>query len=493
MMISSKQVKSTSELADIQLIKDRSIKGVIAFTTRTFFLQIVSLLATFLLTVFLKPAEYGIFFVVSAAVNFLVYFSDIGLAAALIQKKDEISSDDLKTTFTIQQILVITLVVLAFLFSGKVALFYQLSAPGLWLFRALVFSFFLSSLKTIPSVILERQLHFNKLIIPQIVENLIFYLVAVFLAWRGWGVTSFTIAVLLRGISGLVVLYILAPWKPAFGIVRKSAKKLLSFGVPFQFNSLLALVKDDLLTVFLGKVLGFTQLGYIGWAQKWAYFPLRFFMDSINKVTFPAYSRIQKNKEMLSKAIEKSIYFVSLTIFPTLAGLFLAAPYFVSFFPKYQKWQPALLLLTFFSFNALFASISTTLTNALNATGRIKITLNLMIFWTTATWVLTVLFIKLFGYNGVGLASACVAATSWITVWLTKKVVSFSFWPNIKDALISTLVMGGCFLILSQIFIKSLFTLFIVIIIHIAIYLGIVLLLGKEKLVKEIKMVVSKR
>lgn len=477
---------------DLQIIKNRAVRGVIVLTSRTFLLQIFSLFATFLLTVFLSPKEYGIFFVVSAVVNFLVYFSDIGLAAALIQKKEDVTQDDLKTTFTIQQVLVLSLTILALFFSSSITSFYNLSLTGLWLFRALVFSFFLSSLKTIPSIILERKLHFTKLIIPQIIENLFFYTTAVILAWQGWGITSFTWAVLLRGISGLVIIYFLAPWKPAIGIVRNSAKKLLSFGIPFQFNSLLALVKDDLLTVFLGKILTFTQIGFIGWAQKWAYFPLRFFMDSINKVTFPAYSRIQHERKILGKAIEKSIYFISLTIFPTLTGLFLSAPYFVAFFPKYEKWQPALLSLAFFCVNAIFASISTTLTNAFNATGKIKITLNLMVFWTFSTWILTVLFIKLFGYNGVALASACVAATSWVTVYLAKKIVDFSFWANIKDALAATVVVAFSFLIIAPYTVKNLLALVIMILLHVAIYFGFIFIMGKEKLLKEIKIVFAK-
>jgi O-antigen/teichoic acid export membrane protein len=478
---------------DLQIIKNRAVKGIIALTSRTFLLQIFSLLATFLLTVFLSPKEYGIFFVVSAVVNFLVYFSDIGLAAALIQKKEDITGDDLKTTFTIQQLLVLSLTILALLFSPSIASFYNLSLTGLWLFRALVFSFFLSSLKTIPSIILERKLHFTKLVIPQIIENLFFYITAVILAWQGWGIASFTWAVLLRGVSGLIVIYLLAPWKPAIGIVRKSAKKLLSFGIPFQLNSLLDLVKDDLLTVFLGKILTFTQIGFIGWAQKWAYFPLRFFMDSINRVTFPAYSRIQHERKILGQAIEKSIYFISLTIFPTLTGLFLSAPYFVAFFPKYEKWQPALLSLAFFCVNAIFASISTTLTNAFNATGKIRTTLNLMIFWTSSTWILTVLFIKLFGYNGVALASACVAATSWITVYLAKRIIDFSFWANIKDALVATAIIAFSFFLIAPYVVKNLLALIIIVLVHIGIYLGLVSLMGKEKLVKEIKIIFNKK
>jgi len=481
------------EINNLELLRDRAIRGVLALTSRTFLLQLVSLAATFLLTVFLQPAEYGVFFVVSAIVNFLVYFSDIGLAAALIQKPENIKEEDLKTTFTIQQILVFSIMILVFIFSKKIVLFYKLSYEGLWLFRALVISFFLSSLKTIPSIILERGLYFEKLIIPSIVETLLFYFVAVFLAWQGYGITSFTFAVLIRGVSGLLIIYLLAPWRPSFGIVGKSAKKLLSFGVPFQLNSLLALVKDDLLTAFLGKVLTFTQVGYIGWAQKWAYFPLRFFMDSINRVTFPAYSRIQNQKEILSKAIEKSIYFISFFVFPVLTGLFLIAPYFVAFFPKYQKWQPALVSLTFFCVNALFASITTTLTNALNATGRIKITLKLMLCWTILTWGLTLILIQTFGFNGVSLASAVVAVTSWITIWLTQKVVSFSFFKNIRDAFMATFIMGFVFHLTAPIFINNLIKLFVFILIHSLLYLFIFFIIGKKRFLTEIKTISLKK
>src|SRR5688572_8540103 len=99
---------------DLHSIKKRSIAGVVALTSRTFVVQIITFVATFALTVFLSPSVYGTFFLVSAVVNFLTYFSDIGLAAALIQKKESVTKHDLKTTFTIQQALVITLIILLF-------------------------------------------------------------------------------------------------------------------------------------------------------------------------------------------------------------------------------------------------------------------------------------------------------------------------------------------------------------------------------------------
>ena len=87
----------------IKTIKERAVRGIVVLTGRTFLLSVISLVATGLLTVYLEPSEFGVFWIVSAVVNFLAYFSDIGLAAALIQKKESVTSVDLKTTFTIQQ------------------------------------------------------------------------------------------------------------------------------------------------------------------------------------------------------------------------------------------------------------------------------------------------------------------------------------------------------------------------------------------------------
>ena len=60
---------------DLELITRRAISGVVTFTLRTFFLQVFTLIATFILTVLLDPAAFGIFFVVSAILNLFVYFS----------------------------------------------------------------------------------------------------------------------------------------------------------------------------------------------------------------------------------------------------------------------------------------------------------------------------------------------------------------------------------------------------------------------------------
>ncbi|KKR87215.1 MAG: Polysaccharide biosynthesis protein [Candidatus Curtissbacteria bacterium GW2011_GWA1_41_11] len=428
------------EDVSLEVIKQKSIKGILALTSRTFVLQVIAFGGTFLLTIFLSPAAFGVFYVVSAIIAFLNYFSDIGLAAALIQKKEAVTDRDLMTTFTIQQGLVVVLVILAFFLTSVIGKFYGLDGDGQWLYRSLIVAFFLSSLKTIPSVILERKLDFQKLVIPQIVETLGFYATAVVLAWQGLGTMSFAWAVLMRSVIGLVAIYIVSPWRPSLGIDRASARKLLRFGLPFQANSLLALVKDDLLTVMLGKILTFTEVGYIGWAKKWAEVPLRLIMDSVIRVTFPTFSRLQHEVGVLGRAIEKTLFGLAASIFPITAGLLFGIAPLVSIIPRYEKWEPALLSFYLFAVASAIASLSTPLTNALNAVGRIKITLILMVLWTSSTWILTMLLVNMFGFNGVALALLLITSTLVLVVYLARSICPFSFWHSVRFPILAVSV-----------------------------------------------------
>lgn len=476
------------EELDIAAVKKRSIHGIFALTTRTFFIQIISFIVNFFLTIFLAPSIFGVYFIVSAVIAFLSYFSDIGLAAALIQKKEALNDRDLKTTFTIQQVLVLTVCGIALLCSSYIAKFYDLQPAGFQLFQALIIAFFLSSLKTIPSVILERNLNFEKLVIPQIVESLFFNVTALLLAINGFGISSFTYAVLARGISGVIVIYIISPWRISLGFSKDTAKKLLSFGIPFQLNSFLALVKDDLLMAYIGKVLPLAQVGYIGFAQKWALAPLRLIMDNIIRITFPSFARLQHDKDSLKKGIEKSLFILSFVIFPSLTGLVILAPYFIQIIPKYQKWEPSILSLGLFAINAGLSSISTPLTNALNAIGKIKITLYLMIFWVIVTWVLTPISIMWFGFNGFAGASALISTSVVLVVYITRKYINFSILPIITP-IIGSIILGFILFYASHMLIMNLLNIFMLIIVGSILYLSVVFLLARKEIIQDINLV----
>lgn len=447
---SVEQLDPTEKLS-VELIKKRAARGAAILTGRNIFIQIISFTSLGLLTVFLSPYEFGIFYIISALKNFLSYFADIGFAASLIQKKEPLTKIEVKTAFTTQQLLVISVLLIIFTLTPIVQNVYNLNQKGIYLLWALSFSLLLSSLKTIPTVLMERRLEFNKWVIPQIAETVIFNTSAVYLAWRGFGITSFTVAILLSGLISLIITYIVQPWLPQLAFSIKSFKSILKFGAPYQANTMLAMVKDDGMTLFLGGILGASNFGILGWAQKWAYSPLRFFMDQVIKVTFPAFSRMQDNKEELSKAVTKAIFFVCLLVFPALVMLLFLAPVLVEIIPKYGKWSPGLSALAILSVTSALAAITTPLTNTLNAIGKIGITFRLMIMWTVLTWVFVPFLAINYGINGAAAGFTLVGLSSFLALFIISKYVSINYLQAVIKPIVVSFILAVMLYLISSI------------------------------------------
>lgn len=452
---SVEQLDPTQEIT-IDIVKKRIVKGAAILTARTFVMQIIALLSNGLLTVLLLPPQYGIYFIVLAFKNFLSYFSDIGFAPALIQKKEKPTETELRTIFTTQQVLILFLISLVFLSTPLIKNIYQLSTEAVYLLWAVVFSLLLSSLKVIPSVLMERKLEFNKLIIPQLVETLLFNVIAVFLAWKNFGITSFTVAVLISGFAGLGVTYLIQPWMPAITFSKASLKSILKFGVPYQLNTMLAMVKDDGMILFLGSILGSSGVGLLGWAQKWAFAPLRFFMDQVIKVTFPAFSRLQDNKQELANAVTKSVLYICLLVFPALVMLILLAPSLVEIIPKYHKWSPALFALIVLTINSALAAITTPITNTLNAIGKISAHFKLMIMWTVLTWLIVPPLALNFGVSGAALGFALVSLSSIVALIYTRKFVKINYLEALGKPVILAFIVGIVVFIIKSLILLSL-------------------------------------
>jgi len=471
---------------DVASIKRKSVKGVISYSLRTGALYLVSIIATGLLSIYLSPEDFGVYFIVTAVMGIFTFMSDIGLAATLVQKKEEPSVEELRTTFTVQQILAFAILFISLLLTPIWKSQSHLSDQGLSLLYALAVSFVLASLKTIPSILLERKMEFQKIVIPQIVETIVFYSIAVYLARKGFGVSSYTAAVLSRSLAGVVVIYMIQRWPVGLSLSKNTLKKLLSFGAKFQLNDLLARIKDDLFIAVLAKFLPAYQMGLIGWAKRWSMFPYQFSVTSVVSITFPTFSRLQDNNELLKKALEKSLFFISLIIFPLLTGIVLIATPLTELIQEYQKWRPAIPSLMFFCVNIAFAALANPLINTLNAVGKIDKTLVLMSLMTLATWGLTPIFIHFFGPNGVSIASAAVASLSLLAVIEIKKMVALNFFESIWRQTVSTVLMGSLLYETQKFWANSWTGLITAILLGATIYVLAMGLLGFSKLKNEI-------
>lgn len=437
----STSVTPSTQVPSIEKIKQKSLIGATSFFLRTAILQGIGLIAAILLSAFFTPQDFGIFGFVIQIVGLLTFFSDIGLAAALIQKRAEPTLADFRSAFTAQfilSLLIFALVCLILMFGFVQE---KTGSAGVWILLALGASFPLATLKTIPSIILERKLEFSKVVIPQIFEQLFFYSILVYLAWNGMGALAYAYAIIVRSIVGVIVMWLIQPWSIGFGLQLEALKGLLKYGIQFQANDLLARVKDQLFFLFLGLLLPLDVFGYIQWAKNWSIYPYNLTVQNILAITFPTFSRLQHDTVLVKKAVEKSIYFISTAIFPILITMSVFALPITIIFPVYEKWQPALLSLALFNANVALSAITNPIINAINAVGKISITLKLMVLWTLLTWAVTPLLLWLFGYNGVALAAVVVALTALVVVNIGAHLFKISFWQQIFKQLIASVAM----------------------------------------------------
>jgi len=428
------------EEIDLQQIKKKTTKNVFFLSLRNIGIQAVSVVGFFILSILLGAGEVGLFAIVAESIGILGYFSDIGLAAALIQKRDKVKKAELQTTFVIQQILVfLCLVVISIVFS-RISQNKGYGPKETWIFVALCFSFFIASLKTIPSVLLERKLNFKLISTIDVTENVSFYVVAVIFAALGFGAYSYAIATFVRSTLGLIMIYSKSSWPIGFSFSKSAAKGLFKYGIPFQLNSFISVAKDRLSNLFVAGVLGREGFGILAWAQKGPRVPLSF-MDAIMKVTFPTFARLQEHKEALKRSLEKSIFFIALFVFPAVTGIALVASDFINIIPKYGKWLPAVVPLYFYAASMALASVTTPLTNAFNAVGKVLLTTRFMVMWTVLTWIFFPILTIRYGIIGASIAALLVGLSS-VFVWITaNKLFKVNIFKIIFKPLTACLLM----------------------------------------------------
>ena len=80
-------VQDIPEEVDLNTVKSRAVKGMATLTGGGVILTVISGIGVLFLTTYLGPKEFGLYGLVASIIVILGYFSDIGLAASLIQKK----------------------------------------------------------------------------------------------------------------------------------------------------------------------------------------------------------------------------------------------------------------------------------------------------------------------------------------------------------------------------------------------------------------------
>lgn len=259
--------------------------GVAAVGLRQMAIRAIGLGGTVVLARLLTPRDFGAVAFGTALVMVFGFAADAGIGAGLIRGRHVPEREDLGAFLGLQVAISLVCVALTAIVAlplgqvGRVTTLMVLSIP-------------IAAFRSPAVVVFERDLRYQRLVLVELAETVVFYCWAIATVLIGWGVWGLASATPVRATFGALLLNILSP----AGFVRpllswKRVRNLLGFGVQYQAVAAVGLIRDQGLNVGIAAIAGVAVLGLWSLAYRILQLPFLLF-DSVWRVSFPAMSRL---------------------------------------------------------------------------------------------------------------------------------------------------------------------------------------------------------
>lgn len=378
----------------------------------------------------LLPEIFGVYAVIGFVVGLGVIVSDLGLGAALIQRRDLDPAASLGVASTANLSLAL---VLAAAIAGLAPLIVRslgLAPDATEPLRVLALLIPLSALRMPAAILLERDLGYVPLTIAETLDTVAFHVVAVGAALAGAGVWSFVLGAIGGRLAGVAILWKSTGWWPKLRWRWSDLEPVLKFGVWFQGSAVVSLVRDAAGPTFVLAWTGVTAIGFLNWAATLSLLPLQF-VSIAGKVLFPALSRLQDHPREFAEATERALGRVAIVLYPAALFLLAGADPIVRLIYG-TAWLPAVPAIRFFCLAALLGGTSNVLVHALYSLGRADLVFRLSVFWAAVVWLVTLIMVPQVGFVGLAVASACMSATGSLAALAVRRLVPVRVLPQIR-------------------------------------------------------------
>jgi len=457
-------------------LRARTLRGFMVVGIQRAVSLAVTAAGSIILARLLMPELFGLYAIISFAVGLGVTFGDLGLGAALVQRQEVDPEGALAVAFTSNLVMAVTLAAAIVGLAPTIIRSFGLAPQAVAPLRCLALLVPLSAFRMPAVVLLERSMTYPPLALADTLDTVFFHGVAALAAIAGAGVWSFILGAITARLAGLAVLWAAIRWRPVLRWRWIDLVPILRFGVLFQGNALVTIVRDSVVPTFVAIWSGVAAVGFLNWAAVVALLPLQ--MVSIaGKVLFPALSKLQSSPQEFAQATERALNRVAALLYPVALLLLVGAEAIVR--PIYgERWIPAVPAIRLFCVTTILGGTSNLLVNALYSLGRADIVFRLGLFWAALTWALTLLFVPHFGFVGFALASACVSATGALTALALRRLVPVRILPPLRVPLTAGVVSAGLFAALVRSWIHDLPSLLVAGGVAVLTYTGLALFLG---------------
>jgi O-antigen/teichoic acid export membrane protein len=329
--------------------------------------------------------------------GFVIVFTDNALGTALIQRR-ELVEEDRSTVFWVGVGVGVVLAGAGVALSGAVASFYN--EPEVQpLFAAMSLSFAVTALGTTQSALLVREMQFKLLELRLILSTVCGAIAGIAVALDGHGAWAIVIQQLTIAIVSTTLLWRVTPWRPSATFSLRSLRKLGRFTANVFGQNLLYQLGRNVDNLLVGRFLGAAPLGLYGLAYNVMLVPFSRLAAPLQQVFFPAFSRMQEDRERMAAAWIRVSRLVGSLSIPALVGLVIVAPDFVAVVLG-EKWSGAVPVIQILAWAGMLQSLQTLNGEILMALDRAHVLFRFTVLWFFATIGAVVLGLQ-WGIEGV--------------------------------------------------------------------------------------------
>lgn len=285
--------------------------------------KLVLLVTTSILARLLAKSDFGLVAVAVVAINYLSVLKDLGLGAALIQRKGDVN-EAVNTVFTINIMIGLVLSTIAILIAPWVAIYFK-DPQVTPVLRWMGVSFLINALGSVHTNWLVRDLNYRRKLVPDLGGALVKGVISIGMAYLGYGVWSLVFGQIAGAVASTILVWIILPWRPRLTLDRSIAATLMGFGASVTAIDILNEITDNIDYVIVGRIFGLVQLSVYTLAYRLPEMLLIGNLWVMGGVVFPAFSNVQDRPDELRRGFLASVRFVELIAVPICLGLLIAA------------------------------------------------------------------------------------------------------------------------------------------------------------------------
>ncbi len=390
----------------------------------------LNFLVTILLARLLTPEDFGLVAMVMILFDICTTMMESGFSAALIRQK-EISAIDKSTTFFFNFVASILLYALLYVGAPSIASFF--AAPALEsIVRVMGLILIINSFSIVQHAVFSQKIDYKTLARVRIFTILISSVVAIAMAYLGYGVWSLVAQFGLMSLINTMVLCYLNRWWPSFRFSTASFRRLFNFGYKVLLAGLLNRLYRHIYQLLIGRFFAAATLGLYSQAAHFKKVTALTVFETVNKVTYPFLAKIQDDQQRFKEVYRTVIRLNTFVLVPSMVLLgVLAEPFIVVLVG--EKWMACVPMLQLLCVSGVIYHFSRIFHHALLARGRSDLTLRLEIFYKVSITISILVGVN-FGLYGL-IWSEIVSAyiNLLISVWYTKTYLAYSIREQVTD------------------------------------------------------------